>query len=1580
VGSGLGNYTISYVNGTLTVNPAALTITASSTSKTYGQTVTFAGTEFTASGLLNGDAVTSIMETSTGAPASATVAGSPYPIVASAAVGSGLGNYTINYVNGALTVNPAPLTITANNANKTYGQTASFAGTAFTTSGLVNGDNVARVTETSPGSGPAVAVGPYNIVPSAATFSAGLGSNYTITYANGTLTVNPAPLTIMANNASKAFGQTATFPGTAFLASGLVGGDTVSSVTETSTGSPATAPVGTYPIVPSNATFSVGQSGNYTITYANGTLTVNSTAITVGSTTNPSVYGQSLTFTVTVAANSPGSGTPTGTVQFQIDGVNFGTAVALSGGLANSGATSALAAGNHAIQALYSGDGNFAPGTGTLTQTVNPAALTITANDASKTYGQTATYAADAFTTSGLVNGDTVSGVTETSTGSDSAAAIGTDPIVPSNAMFSAGQGTNYTITYANGTLMVDPAPLTITADSRSKTYGQTVTFAGPEFTTSGLVGGDTVSSVTETSPGAAATATVAGSPYPIIPGTAVGTGLSNYTISYVNGTLTVDPAPLTITANNASKIYGQTASLAGTAFTTSGLLNADTVTSVTETSTGAAVTATVAGSPYAIIPGAAVGSGVGNYAIAYVNGTLTLNPAPLTITANDASKAFGQTATFPGTAFLASGLVGGDTVSSVTETSTGSDPAAAISTYPIVPSNAIFAVGQGSNYTISYVNGTLTVNSTALAITVSSTTSPNPSVYGQPLTFTATVAANPPGSGNPTGTVQFQIDGANFGSPVALAGGMASSGATTALAAGNHSIQALYGGDANFGPGTGTLTQTVNPAALLITANSASKTYGQTVTFAGTEFTTSGLVGGDTVSSVTETSAGAPAAATVAGSPYAIIPGAAVGTGLGNYTISYANGTLTVNPAPLLITANSASKTYGQTAAFDRGAFSASGLVNGDTLSSVPESSAGAAATAAAGTYPIVPGGAVFSSGQGSSYTISYANGTLTVNPAAATQLIITSPPPGSVAVGGSFGLTVKAVDSGGNLATSFNGPITVTLASDPGGATLDGTLTATATNGVATFSNLALDKAGSGATLQLSGGGLGVTSGAIATTGATAPAPHQILPTSQKQKFHDLAMTYAQRAARLTAIAATTPAPFNNPLNELAAYYWDESLTDAAIADDPPDTNFTTVAPVQNATVPPLSPGGGITQAEADTFNALFAEQAQALGLAQAISTALNRAQAAAVDPADAASEQLQLNAVTMFSQQLGQVTTAEPGLLANVQAALAAGGVADVSVSASDVQALQQMAAGALPAGLENALQQLASSDSQLQSIQLPDIQAALAAQDPAATAGSLAATLTDPAFKAQVQSAAQVLTATVVLSGSLSPANVSVVSNGYSVTNAATPTFVGTAPPGTTVQLFAQSEVSSAPVLIGTAVADPSSHWQIMANHLADATYAISARFSGGASGFGQVTPLTQISIETVAPRITAISYSRNTGKVTITFDAPAGFNPAKLTNPAFYVARTKGANSPLLKISGIQRVGMQVTFTVAKGRSHPSSFYLDVVSGGIQDLAGNALDGEFNGTFPTGNGHPGDFSHTLPIVIHRPTKARKAHRK
>jgi autotransporter-associated beta strand protein len=86
----------------VTVNPKALNITANNTNKVYGQTVTFAGTEFTSSGLTNGDSVTRVTLTSGGV--TNTAAAGSYPITPSAAAGGGLGNYNISYVNGTLTV------------------------------------------------------------------------------------------------------------------------------------------------------------------------------------------------------------------------------------------------------------------------------------------------------------------------------------------------------------------------------------------------------------------------------------------------------------------------------------------------------------------------------------------------------------------------------------------------------------------------------------------------------------------------------------------------------------------------------------------------------------------------------------------------------------------------------------------------------------------------------------------------------------------------------------------------------------------------------------------------------------------------------------------------------------------------------------------------------------------------------------------------------------------------------------------------------------------------------------------------------------------------------------------------------------------------------------------------------------------------------------------------------------------------------------------------------------------------------------------------------------------------------------
>ena len=181
---------------------------------------------------------------------------------------------------------------------------------------------------------------------------------------------------------------------------------------------------------------------------------------------------------------------------------------------------------------------------------------------------------------------------------------------------------------YVNGTLTVGQATLTVTAGNATRTYGA----ANPTFsaTVSGAQGTDTFTTTESTT----ATAASPVGTYPIVP-VATGANLANYTVVYVNGTLTVGQATLTVTAGNASRTYGA-ANPTFTA-TATGALGPDTFT-FTESTTA---TATSPVGTYPIVP-VATGANLANYTVVYVNGTLTVGQATLTVTAGNAARAYG--------------------------------------------------------------------------------------------------------------------------------------------------------------------------------------------------------------------------------------------------------------------------------------------------------------------------------------------------------------------------------------------------------------------------------------------------------------------------------------------------------------------------------------------------------------------------------------------------------------------------------------------------------------------------------------------------------------------------------------------------------------------------------------------------------------------------------------------------------------------------------------------------------------------------------------------------------------------------
>ncbi len=172
-------------------------------------------------------------------------------------------------------------------------------------------------------------------------------------------------------------------------------------------------------------------------------------------------------------------------------------------------------------------------------------------------------------------------------------------------------------------------------------------------------------------------------------------------------------------------------------------------------------------------------------------------------------------------------------------------------------------------------VNGTLSVK--AISISPATTTI----AYGNNATLT--------GSTTLGGTVGYQWYDNNTN---AISGANSSSLTLTkpaVAASGNYTLVVT---NANTS-GSAVASLTVTPAALSVTASNLTKPFGQTYTFLGTEFSASGLVSGDSVTSVTLTSTGAAAGAAVGN--YSIVPSAAVGTGVANYTITYNNGTLAV-------------------------------------------------------------------------------------------------------------------------------------------------------------------------------------------------------------------------------------------------------------------------------------------------------------------------------------------------------------------------------------------------------------------------------------------------------------------------------------------------------------------------------------------------------------------------------------------------------------------------------------------------------------------------------------------------------------
>ena len=678
-------------------------------------------------------------------------------------------------------------------------------------------------TSTTPGTIPGILFGKaatgQTVIVTDTTTASITGTSNTFNVAAGTTTT-----VVTSNHLTAVFGQSVTFtavvtPGTtgAVLPSGTVTffSDTVSIGTGTLVGSQATfstsaLAVGTHSITAQYG----GDTGFAGSTSAAITQIVNqaNTTVTLASSLSTSTFGQSVTFTATVAVTSPGAGTPTGTVAFRDAATNIVTCAtqALSGLIATC-TVSTLSAGSHPITAVYNGDTNFAasPASNTVTQTVNKAATTVTValttGPNPSVFGQAVTFTATVAVTSpgaGTPTGSVAfkdggtniaTCATQAVTGTTATCTVSSLAVATHSITATYIGDTNFSPSPASAAIsqVVNKADTAVTLGSNANpsVFGQPVTFTA---------------TVAVTAPGA-------GTPTGNVTFRDNGTNISGCASQAVSGTTTITAtctlSSLSVGTHPITATYNGDASFnaSSTSNTVSQVVNKGDVTvslgatpnpstfgqSVTFTAT-LAVTAPAVGTPTGNVTFRDNGTNIAGCTAQTVSGALTATCTLSTL---------------------------------------------AVGTHPVTATyngDGNFNASSSSNTVNQVVNK---ANTTTSVVSDSA-----PSTFGQTVTFTATIATSPAG-GSATGTVAFN-DGAT-----AIAGCAAqtvtSNTATCAistLTAGTHSITAIYSGDGSFNTSTSTaISQVVTKAnsAVSLASDTNPANPAQTITFTATITTT---------------------------------------------------------------------------------------------------------------------------------------------------------------------------------------------------------------------------------------------------------------------------------------------------------------------------------------------------------------------------------------------------------------------------------------------------------------------------------------------------------------------------------------------------------------------------------------------------------------------------------------------------------------------------------------------------------------------------------------------------------------------
>ncbi len=807
---------------TFVINKATLTATVSDTSKVYGETNPEFSINYT--GFLNNDNVSNITEPTISCVANGTTAVGDVPITLS---GGSAENYDLTLNNGTLSITKATLTVTANDTSKVYGETNPEFSINYI--GFLNNDNVSNITEPTIS---CVANGTTAVGDVPITLSGGSAENYDLTLNNGTLSITKATLIATANDTSKIYGETN--PEFSINYTGFLNNDNVSNITEPTISCAAneTTAVGDIPI-----TLLGGSADNYNLTLNNGTLSITKATLIATANDTSKIYGET---------NPAFSINYTGFLNN--DNVSNITEPTIS-----CAANETTAVGDIPITLLGGSADNYNLTLYNGTLSITKATLTVTVNDTSKVYGET--NPAFSINYTGFLNNDNVSNITEPTIScvANETTAVGDVPIT-----LSGGSADNYNLTLNNGTLSITKATLTAKANDTSKVYGET----NPKFSINytGFLNNDNVSNITEPTISCVANETTAVGDVPI---TLSGGSADNYDLTLNNGTLSITKATLTATANDTSKVYGETNPAFSINYT--GFLNNDNVFNITEPTISCVANKTT---NVGNVPITLSGGSADNYDLTLNNGTLSITKATLTATADDTSKVYGETN--PAFSINYTGFLNNDNVSNITEPtiSCAANETTAVGDVPITLSG-----GSADNYDLTLNNGTLSITKATLTATADDTSK----VYGE---------TNPAFSINYTGFLNND-NVSNITEPTI------SCAANETTAVGDVPITLSGGSADNYNLTLYNGTLSITKATLTVTVNDTSKVYGETNPAFSINYT--GFLNNDNVSNITEPTISCAANETTA---VGDVPITLSGGSADNYDLTLNNGTLTIHKA----------------------------------------------------------------------------------------------------------------------------------------------------------------------------------------------------------------------------------------------------------------------------------------------------------------------------------------------------------------------------------------------------------------------------------------------------------------------------------------------------------------------------------------------------------------------------------------------------------------------------------------------------------------------------------------------------------